>query len=37
MKTLNELAGSPCVWRYWCHHEIIVPCWNSRNVCIPPT
>lgn len=26
MKPFNELAGSSCVWHYWCHHEIIVPC-----------
>lgn len=21
-----------CVWRYWCHHEIFVPCWSNRNI-----
>lgn len=31
-KSLNELAGSPHVWHYWCHDESIVPFWSSRNI-----
>lgn len=35
MKPMNEWAGRPCVWRYWCHHEIFVHCWSIETY-LPP-